>query len=142
MSISQGNWTIRVCACAGACLLWCANPDAAVALESIPPAYAPLYQELEKILDSELATLSRTNAESTAPGPLLSTDLLAANANRGPALLRPDTLDTVRLSLDRFKEIGIQSVKFAVQYPLLRPDFPQAAEYLEFYRQVVKEAHT
>jgi hypothetical protein len=66
--------------------------------------------------------------------------LLVANANRGPVLLGPDTMATVCLSLDRFRDLGLQSVKFAVHYPLLRPDFPRAPEYLAFYRQVVQEA--
>lgn len=37
--------------------------------------------------------------------------------------------------------MGVQCVKFALHYPLLRPDFPNAHEYLTFYKEVVKEAH-
>ena len=50
-------------------------------------------------------------------------------------------MDVVRLSLDRFMSMGIRCVKFAVHYPLLRPDFPAASDYLAFYQEVVKEAH-
>jgi len=50
------------------------------------------------------------------------------------------TLDVLRLTLDRLKEIGLGNVKFALHYPLLRPDFPRQAEYLAFYRQVAAEA--
>jgi hypothetical protein len=117
------------------------NLYSANAADRVPQAYAGLYQKLEQILDTELARLDRSDTASNTFSSLLSADLLAANSNRGPALLAPDALDTVRLSLDRFREIGIQAVKFAVQYPLLRPDFPRASDYLTFYKDVVKEAH-
>ncbi len=118
-----------------------ASPFPTRAADKVPQNYVVLYRDLEKILNAEL---SKTNKTGTAPAsskPLVSVDLLAANSNRGVALLRPDFLETVRLSLDRFREIGIQSVKFALHYPLLRPDFPHAPEYLKFYKQVVEEAH-
>jgi len=100
-----------------------------------------MYQTLEKILVAELAKLPTTSNAVDAVQPLVSVDLLPANANRGPDLLLPTTLPTVRLTLDRLKTIGIQSVKFDLAYPLLRPDFPHAAAYLGFYKQVVQEAH-
>ncbi|MCI0749100.1 MAG: hypothetical protein L0Y32_00960 [Nevskiales bacterium] len=105
---------------------------------AVPAQYAQLYQKLEGILDAELAR--QAQARPVAARPRVSVDLLAANANRGPALLTPENLDVVRLSLDRFREIGIGCVKFALHYPLLRPDFPRQAEYLAFYKQVVIEA--
>jgi hypothetical protein len=37
--------------------------------------------------------------------------------------------------------MGIQNVKFALHYPMLRPDFPNAPEYLLFYQKVAEEAH-
>lgn len=107
----------------------------------VPKAYVPLYTELERILDDQTAAIGVGRAPAVSRKPLLSVDLLAANSNRGPALLRPETMDVVRLSLDRFQPLGIRCVKFAVHYPLLRPDFPAASEYLAFYREVVKEAH-
>ena len=107
--------------------------------QKIPASSSGLFAGLERILDAELSRAARSAA---GPGPLVSLDLLAANSNRGPALLRQDTLDLVRLSLDRFKDIGVGCVKFALSYPLLRPDFPRAAEYLAFYRKVVAEAHS
>lgn len=106
---------------------------------AVPASYVKLYNGLERALDA-------ADAQVAAPKtgdrwrPVYSTDLLAANSNRGPALLQPETLGAVRVSLDRFKAMGIGNVKFALQYPLLRPDFPRAAEYLAFYRQVVQEA--
>ena len=106
---------------------------------AVPAKYARLYQGLERLLDAELARQAR-RPESPCTKPVISVDLLAASANRGPALLLPGSIEVVRLSLDRFRELGVGSVKFAVSYPLLRPGFPRQAEYLAFYRRVVHEA--
>ncbi len=106
---------------------------------NVPEAYAELYRGLNSALDDANSRITGTSDDWR---PVYSVDLLAANSNRGPALLRPECLDTVRLCLDRFKGMGIQNVKFALQYPILRPDFPNAAQYLAFYKQVVQEAHT
>lgn len=105
----------------------------------VPAKYARLYQGLERLLDAELSRQAR-RPESPCTKPVISVDLLAANANRGPALLLPGSIEAVQLSLDRFRELGIGSVKFAVSYPLLRPGFPRQAEYSAFYRRVVHEA--
>lgn len=126
-------------------LIWLAVSSqilAAASTTNVPKKYARLYAELEQVLDDQLSKLDVPGKTADAFKPILCVDLLAANSNRGPALLRPDNMEIVRLSLDRFKALGIQCVKFAVQYPLLRPDFFHAPEYLAFYRDVVKEAHT
>lgn len=104
----------------------------------VPPKYAELYQGLERLLDAELAKPVPADAGRL---PLAGADLLMANSNRGPVLLDPATLAAVGPCLDRFRELGLGWVRFEVQYPLLRLDFPRHAEYLEFYRQVVKLAH-
>jgi hypothetical protein len=109
----------------------------------VPEAYSTLYGQLERTLDEELKL--ETAAGAKAPpgnqGPRLCTDLLVANSNRGEILLRPETLRGVIASLDAFRKLGVDCVKFALQYPLLRPGFPHSDEYLAFYRQVVAEAH-
>ncbi|MBN1662037.1 MAG: hypothetical protein JW943_00400 [Deltaproteobacteria bacterium] len=128
-------------AAAGLCLCLLAAPVCVKAGDHIPAAYAGIYQMLEQTLDAETVRLQRADKATVGTRPLISVDLLIANSNRGPALLQPMVMDAVRLSLDRFRNLGIQSVKFAVQYPLFRPDFPHAAEYLAFYKQVVTEAH-
>lgn len=108
------------------------------AAEPVPREYADTYTGLEQILDTALAKPARADP---GPMPLVSTDLLIANSNRGPMLLEPATLAAVGPCLDRIRQLGIGCVKFALQYPLLRPDFPDAARYLDFYRQVVAQAH-
>ena len=105
----------------------------------VPASYKELYSSMERTLDESEAQIGTNPLADWKP--VFSTDLLAANSNRGSALLQPQALPAVRLSLDRFKAMGIQSVKFALQYPMLLPYFPRSGEYLEFYRQVVQEAH-
>lgn len=121
---------------AGVLRLAAANP-------SVPEAYSSLYGRLERTLDEQLKLEATAGAQATAanPGPLLCTDLLAANSNRGEILLLPETLRGVIASLDAFQHLGVDGVKFALQYPLLRPGFAHSDEYLAFYRQVVIAAH-
>ena len=107
----------------------------------IPAAYAGLYNNLERILDEQLRIEAAAGTKPGQRGPMLCTDLLAANSNRGEALLIPQTMQGVITCLDSFRELGLDCVKFALQYPLLTPDFPRNEEYLAFYRQVVTEAH-
>jgi hypothetical protein len=98
------------------------------------------YAALEQLLTSARKKY-RPDAVAGLPKPEYFTDLLAANSNAGEALLQPQTMGVVKLSLDRLKAMGITGVKFALQYPLLRPGFPRADEYLAFYKQVAAEAH-
>jgi hypothetical protein len=125
---------------AAACLLVAAQTYSVVPTADVPKACARLYQEFDRILDAHIAALDVPSAGAIQFKPLSSVDLLAANSDHGRYFLRPDTMETVRLSLDHFKAMGIQCVTFDVQYPLLRPDFPQAADYLDFYRAVVQKA--
>ena len=110
--------------------------------ENVPSKYSQLYAYLEQILDAQLSKTANTAVAKAPFRPIYSVELLVANSNRGPILLRPETLTAVRVSLDRFKSMGVQCVKFALHYPLLRPDFPNAQKYLTFYKEVVKEAHS
>jgi hypothetical protein len=108
----------------------------------VPDAYSSLYGQLERTLDEQLKLeAAGGKAKPGNQGPLLCTDLLVANSNRGEILLLPETMRGVIASLDAFRKLGVDGVKFALQYPLLRPGFPHRDEYLAFYRQVVAEAH-
>jgi hypothetical protein len=103
----------------------------------VPAAFRPLYDELQTRLDA-----AQDEFSSRAPSgkqPSLVVELLTANGNRGEELLRPDTLDTTRLFLDRFKELGAAGVSIQIVYPLLGKDYPRSDEYLDFYRSVVDE---
>ena len=108
----------------------------------IPDKYSDLYRKLEFTLDEQLKTENVKFAVNQTHKPLfMCTDLLVANSNRGEILLKPETLAGVKFSLNSFSKLGIGCVKFAVQYPLLTEDFPRNKEYLEFYKQVISEAH-
>ncbi|MBW2410738.1 MAG: hypothetical protein JRF72_13135, partial [Deltaproteobacteria bacterium] len=107
----------------------------------IPTTYAGLYNRLDRILDEQLQIEARVKTKPGQYSPMLCTDLLVANSNRGEVLLNPQTMQAVTTCLDSFRELGVGCVKFAVQYPLLTPDFPRNEEYVAFYRQVVTEAH-
>ena len=103
----------------------------------VPPAFQPLYDELQTRLQAAQAEF----AARPGPGgpPSLVLELLAANGNRGEELLRPDTLATTILFLDRFKELGATGVAVQIVYPLLGRDYPRSDEYLNFYRAVAGE---
>lgn len=115
-----------------------ANRAASADDRPVPPAYASMYDTLHRALDQASA---QWPGGATGHKPVYSTDLLVANSNRGEALLLPETLGAVRVSLDHFRDMGIGSVKFALQYPMLKPGFPHADAYLAFYKSVVQEAH-
>jgi hypothetical protein len=121
-------------------LLVCCTLTAAVARAAVPARYTALYAHLERVLDDQ--TRLEAAARPGGASPLLCTDLLAANSNRGEALLAPEALRGVRVSLDAFRDLGVGCVKFALQYPLLRPGFPHRDGYLAFYRTVIAEART
>jgi hypothetical protein len=103
----------------------------------VPAAFQPLYDELQTRLQAAQSDFAARPAAGSPPSLVL--ELLAANGNRGEELLRPDTLDTTRLFLDRFKELGAAGVAVQIVYPLLALDYPRADEYLAFYRTVADE---
>jgi hypothetical protein len=103
----------------------------------VPAAFHPLYDELQTRLEAAQSYFAARPDAGGQPGLVL--ELLVANGNRGEDLLRPDTLDTTRLFLDRFKEIGARGVAVQIVYPLLGKDYPRSDEYLDFYRAVADE---
>jgi hypothetical protein len=104
----------------------------------VPAEYAGLYANLKAALDSFDATLASKSSRPTNPI-TFSAELLAANGNLGEELLKPQVMDSVNLTLDRFQELGIQAVTFPIGYPLYTPDYPRYQEYVTFFKQVVQE---
>lgn len=103
----------------------------------VPPEYQQLYSTLKSSLDDFNATLA-----TMGPGTgslIFGAELLPANSNRGDALLAPNTMRTVTLYLDRFKELGVGGVTFPIGFPLYTPSFPDYSAYVQFYKQVVQE---
>ena len=108
--------------------------------QGVPSQYTALYQYLQTNLNSYEANLDRlTPAEKRSV--IFATELLAANGNRGADLFQSGVMDTVKRSLDRFQEIGIEGVTVAVGYPLFDPSFPRHDDYVAFFQSVAEEIH-
>ncbi|MGD9042512.1 MAG: hypothetical protein PVG06_02305 [Desulfobacterales bacterium] len=104
----------------------------------VPFRYRYLYNELYSKLDS---LSSRINAgwDGRKSDVNFGVELLVANSNRGDVLLTDRVFQATRLTLDRLKDLGVQSVALSIQYPVLTSAFPRAAEYRIFYQRVARE---
>jgi len=67
-------------------------------------------------------------------------ELLPANVNRGPDLLRSNAIQGVIVYLDRLHELGVEGVTIAISYASYLPSFPNYQEYVAFYKLVMQEA--
>jgi hypothetical protein len=74
-------------------------------------------------------------------GFVFATELLPANGNRGPALFYPNNLASVATNLNALQSMGVQGVTIAIGYPLLDPTFPNSAQYVNYFKQVVSMVH-
>lgn len=106
-----------------------------------PPAVPAEYQAIYNDLSSTLASFNGTVPPSKGEPVMIAGDLLYANSNAGEALLRPETLIAVEQELDGLHTLGINGVVVAIKFPMLEPDFPHSADYLQFYKQVSAEIH-
>ncbi len=110
-----------------------APASTAPAVGVVPAPYVPLVDQL----NGEIAGLAARAAAGTATGsPVLAAELLAADGNRGTALLQPRQLAGINLTLERFQALGIKGVTINVAFPLLLSWFPSHERYLVFYEQV------
>ena len=111
-------------------------PRATSAPAHVPPEFQSLYNEL----DTALTAFDQSfNAPSGNYPVTFAAELLTANGNRGTELFNPTNLQSTRLWLDRLQAIGVQGVTIAIKYPLLTPDFPNSAKYLEYFKTVANE---
>ena len=106
---------------------------------SIPPQYQATYTALQNILNSFNSSLGAYPASTSSL--TFATELLPANGNRGPALFQPNNLASVTMNLNALQAMGVQGVTIAIGYPLLDPSFPNSAQYLSYFQQVVSMAH-
>ncbi|MDH4196655.1 MAG: hypothetical protein OEW05_04540 [Candidatus Aminicenantes bacterium] len=118
--------------------LFTGMPLPGAAQPDVPRAYARLYN----LLDRQLTFVER---HFSRRGPSMSTtlytpELLSANSNQGEVLLRPQAFQGSLLLLRRFKEMGFKAVWVSLDYPMLLPEFPRAAEYLDFYKHIAAAA--
>ncbi len=108
-------------------------------VQRVPRAYADLYSLLGSQLAAAEAQMAPFHPE-LKPQPLYAADLIAADANRGTDLLKPQAIAGVRAFLDALQQLGVRAVVFTVGYPVLLDRFPNSAQYLDFYKQVVAES--
>ncbi|MEW6187250.1 MAG: hypothetical protein AB1585_16065 [Thermodesulfobacteriota bacterium] len=104
----------------------------------VPEKFKALYQELDRELlkaDHKISGLWNGQKGRTA----FSVELLAANSHQGEILLRQDTFQGILLTLDRLKDLGVQGISLGIMYPVLKPTFPRAPEYLDFYKRLSAE---
>jgi hypothetical protein len=126
-----------------------ASPTDIVAASTAAPAYAtavtpPVPSEYQAIYDDLKSTLDAfiKDVPPDKGGPLMiGAELLYANSNAGEALLKPEALTAVEQELDALHTLGIKGVVVAIKFPMLEPDFPHSADYLQFYKQVSAEIH-
>jgi hypothetical protein len=112
-------------------------PMATAVAGSIPATYQSIYTTLQQYITGLSSYLNGVTASAGA-APLFGAHLLVTDSNRGPALLAPGILASANTYLDRFKELGIQGVTLEINFPILLPSFPQAAQYLALYTSVAQ----
>ena len=106
--------------------------------ESVPPAYQSMYSALSELLDNFGQTLGSTSPTPNH-GVIYGTELLPADSNIGPRLLSPQTMQGVINYLDAIQKFGVQGVTIDVSFPILTSTFPNYAQYLQFYEDVVAQ---
>ncbi|UCH50787.1 MAG: hypothetical protein JSV54_07160 [Chloroflexota bacterium] len=105
---------------------------------TVPEEYRGLYEELDAALTHFEHNLNQEWSGQQGQT-IFATELAFANGNVGEGLLLPQILDANRILLDRLQELGVKGVVLSIKYPLLQPDFPRSAEYLEFYKDIAAE---
>ena len=113
-----------------------ASPSVSAGQAEVPGAFEDLYAELDKGLSRYAGAVAEGGAGTVTA---FGAELLAANGNQGPALLRPEAMASVRSNLDQLQRLGVRGVSVQISDPLLMSDFPGSAEYLQFYRRVADE---
>ncbi|MBN2356998.1 T9SS type A sorting domain-containing protein [candidate division KSB1 bacterium] len=94
-------------------------------------------ENLQSVLDDKL--------NGSTNGTLFSQDLFLANSSRGHELIdpatRPSLLASIDSTLSAFSGIGLKAVSITVQYPILVKNFPNEAEYRQFYEKIAQKVH-
>jgi len=112
--------------------------------DKVPNKFKDLYNELASQMtkfDNSLPAPTNKNHD-----PIFAAELLSANANRGKDLLAQNGIVGVNLELNRLKELGVEGVVIAVNFPLFYPPFhknpSEQQAYLDFYKNVAKKVRS
>ena len=104
----------------------------------VPENYRAIYREIDAEIDRQLPLVPLPWGQKKTET-AFGVELLAANSNRGEALLNERVLQEAALTLDRLKTIGVRCVSLSLHYPVLTRSHPRTAEYRDFYRRVADE---
>ena len=104
----------------------------------VPENYRAIYRELDAEIDRQLPLMPLPWGQKKTET-AFGVELLAANSNRGEALLNERVLQEAALTLDRLKTIGVRCVSLSLHYPVLTRNHPRTDEYRDFYRRVADE---
>jgi len=115
-------------------------PSSTLVTSSVPAEYQSLYAELSAEM-AHFEGLLNQKSISSQQRPVFATDLLFANGNVGEGLLTSASMNNNIILLNRLQAMGFKGVVVAIKFPLLKPDFPHSAEYLQFYQQIMAECH-
>ena len=102
----------------------------------LPEEYGPLALWLADGLAAWERALDAAPAPARPRAPVFGAHVLAANGNRGEALLAPATIDVLDLTLERLEQLGVGGVTVTISFPLFNEHWPRADEYLAFYGTV------
>lgn len=106
--------------------------------QNIPSTYQSMYATLDQILNGYDQSLESKTPVATHQV-IYATELLPADSNLGSKLLSQQALQSVTSFLDAIQKLGVQGVTIDISYPILTPDFPNYAQYLAFYQNVVEQ---
>jgi hypothetical protein len=123
------------------------STTAAAQCSSAPATFTSTCTQLQGYLDSFNSTLNSQWNGAKSPV-AFGAELTAADSNRGlQTLISPTTINSVQLQLNGLTSVGVQSVVFAVGFPILYQPFYQYnndpqdyAKVLSFYQSVMSEA--
>jgi len=110
-------------------------PTALTSPGAVPAEYSSMYGQLETALQAVQNDYPLEGGQA----PLFAAELSYANGNIGEGLLNPQTLTLVHLELDELSQMGVRGVVLAIKFPMVEPNFPRSAEYLQFFKQVADD---
>ena len=104
----------------------------------VPENYRAIYREIDAEIDRQLPLMPLPWGQKKTET-AFGVELLAADSNRGEALLNERGFQEAALTLDRLKTIGVRCVSLSLHYPVLTRNHPRTDEYRDFYRRVADE---
>jgi hypothetical protein len=121
----------------------CARSQPVFPFDPVPGAVPAAYREIYRELEAELSRLNPIGLPtlSEKSRTAFGVELLVANSNRGEELLNERVIQAAALTLERLKDLGVQSVSLSIQYPVLTSDHPKTEQFRAFYRRIAEEIH-